>query len=327
MAQNAEEQAGTRQAACVPQVRPFRLTDRPREILDFALQAAASGMGCAFVTLVEIVGGAARALGANMAVRGDGGFCGFVSGGCVEAAVAAEAVAALAAGRDRQVRFGKGSPFFDIVLPCGGGLGLAIHVLRDPAPIAAVLESLSARVPARLLHDPVHETLQMARGAGVTGWSDGVFCTSYRPDLRLFLIGQGLEAQAFARLAQAAGLEIVQGPGDDLAAIPDAHSAVVVLRHDVENEIGLLRRALQSDAFYIGCLGGRATHARRTALLRAAGVAEDQIARIHAPIGLFGPARDAAAIAASVLAEVLMQRDRLALLADRPVGGTERHGR
>lgn len=297
--------------ADLPSVRPFRLTDRPRDILTFARDAAETGTGCAFVTLVEIVGGAARALGANMAVRADGVFCGFVSGGCVEAAVAAEAVAALAEGKDRQIRFGQGSPFFDIVLPCGGGLVLAIHVLRDAAPIAAVLDRLDAREPAALVYDPRSEALHMDGRVSVTGWHEGAFVTAYRPELRIFLIGEGLEGQSFAQLAEAAGVEVVRcTTGDSLTAL-DPHSAVVLLRHDVENEIGVLTRALQGNAFYVGCLGGRMTHSRRVALLHAAGVPEDHIARIRAPIGLFGPARDAASIAASVLAEVLMCRDKL----------------
>jgi hypothetical protein len=50
----------------------------------------------------------------------DGGYWGFVSGGCTEAAVASEAIAALRVGHDRFLKLGEGSPFFDIVLPCGG---------------------------------------------------------------------------------------------------------------------------------------------------------------------------------------------------------------
>lgn len=49
----------------------------------------------------------------------DGLSCGLVPGGCVEAAVAAEAIEAIRAGSDRMLVLGDGSKFFDIVLPCG----------------------------------------------------------------------------------------------------------------------------------------------------------------------------------------------------------------
>lgn len=60
-------------------------TDDPLEILEFALASFRQG-GAALATLVEIRGGAARSFGSHVAVSADGSFCGYVSGGCVEAA-------------------------------------------------------------------------------------------------------------------------------------------------------------------------------------------------------------------------------------------------
>lgn len=98
-----------------------------------------SGKGAVLVTLVEIRGGAARPLGAQMVVREDGRYCGFVSGGCVEAAAAFEALEVMGSGRDREICYGEGSPWFDIVLPCGGGITLTLHKLRSAQPLLAVL--------------------------------------------------------------------------------------------------------------------------------------------------------------------------------------------
>lgn len=71
-----------------PMPRRAFLTDDCEVILRFAAERVEYNRGSALVTLVEISGGAARAIGAQMAVHGDGAFCGFVSGGCTEAAVA-----------------------------------------------------------------------------------------------------------------------------------------------------------------------------------------------------------------------------------------------
>lgn len=83
------------------------LTDDRQRVLRFAAEALTAGMAAALVTLVEVRGGAARRPGAQMAVREDGAYCGFVSGGCVEAAAAYEALEALACGVDRKVKIGR----------------------------------------------------------------------------------------------------------------------------------------------------------------------------------------------------------------------------
>ena len=86
------------------------LTDDALDILRFAIESFSTGQ-VALAMLVEIRGGAARALGAQIAVSADGRYCGYVSGGCVEAAIAAEALEAMRSGKDRTVMFGSGSPF------------------------------------------------------------------------------------------------------------------------------------------------------------------------------------------------------------------------
>lgn len=296
------------------EIRLTEQSDRPEEILTFLRDSLLIGRGCALVTLTEITDGAARMLGAHMAVRDDGAYCGYVSGGCVEAAVAAEACEAIASGQDRFVRYGKGSPFFDIVLPCGGGIGVWIHPLGDADPIVQVVDDLGARHLSALAYDPAAQTLRLCDADQETGWHDGVFISTYRPPLRLVLIGQGLEGRLFSRIAAAAGLEVVLETAQGTAsARADRDTAIVFLQHDVDTEIDILQRALASEAFYIGCLGGRRTHDKRVALLTQAGVAAADIARIHAPIGLFGPARDAASVAFSVLAQVMKERGQHAV--------------
>lgn len=292
------------------QLRAALLTDRPFDVFAFLEDAMDAGQRCALVTLVGIVDGAARALGAHMGVSEDGRYCGFVSGGCVEAAVAREALDAIAQGRDRECRFGKGSTYFDIVLPCGGGLHLAIHVLNDIAPIRAMLRAMSERKTASLIYDPSNQSLSMSEGHAVTGWDDNRFVSAQRPDPQLLISGRGIESTALAAMASAAGYGVLRAEPDTVGAVVDAETAIVLLHHDIDVELPMLKAALATDAFYIGCLGSRRTHARRTEILEREGFSSEQIARLHAPIGLFGPAREARSIAVSVLAEVVSRFDR-----------------
>jgi xanthine dehydrogenase accessory factor len=139
------------------------MTDDPEAIVNYAADGAGTKYGSALVTLVEIRGGAARALGAQMAVRGDGGYCGYVSGGCTEAAVAAEAIAAINKGIDRYLRLGEGSQFFDIILPCGGGITLAVHVVKDVKPLRQILSALQRRKRIALRYDPGTQTISAVK--------------------------------------------------------------------------------------------------------------------------------------------------------------------
>lgn len=276
-------------------------TDRPMDVLRFAADAVERGRGCALVTLVDIIGGASRALGAHMAVTDEGKYCGFVSGGCVEGVVAREALMALEAGQDAELRLGRGSSYFDVTLPCGGGIVLAIHVIRQIGPIQTVLQASKMRKRSGIAYDPQSGRLMAVDGAAETGWHAGIFTTAYRPDLRILLFGGGLESDMLAKSATALDIEVLnEAEGQH----PDKDTAIVFLYHDLERELPALRQAMLSDAFYIGCLGSRRTHELRRAALVEDGFTPEQIERISAPIGLFGPARDARSLAVSILAEI-----------------------
>ncbi|MDV7024778.1 XdhC family protein [Atlantibacter subterranea] len=282
------------------------LTDDSREILRFAADALTAGMTAALVTLVEIRGGAARPLGAQMAVRGDGQYCGFVSGGCVESAVAWEALEAMLDGEDRTVVYGEGSPYFDIVLPCGGGITLTVHILRAVQPLLAVLNSLEQRQTTGLRYSPGAQTLTSSQHQP-TGWHGEDFVVNYRPCVRVMIPGHSLEAQVTARMAQAAGFDVHICDSFN-SKMFDADTAVLLLYHDLHRELPLLQAALAAQPFYIGALGSRRTHEKRVAALVEAGWSQQDIARIKAPIGIFPKARDAHSLALSVLADVAAAR-------------------
>lgn len=281
--------------------------DDPARILQFAVDAMQHG-GAALATLIDIRGGAARALGAHMAIAADGRFCGYVSGGCVETAVAAEALLAMACGCDRIIKFGEGSPYFDIVLPCGGGITVAIHVLRKANPIEQVLAELSARRPAALVYDCLSQHLVVADKVPVRSSLRGdEFLSVYRPQTRVVVSGQNGEAEAVCRIAQAASFG-VSTPNDPDSWDIDAFTAVVLLHHDLDKETVVLNEALASPAFYIGALGSTRTHHQRLERLRSKGVPSECFDRIKAPIGIFGPTRDATSLAISVVADIAAAR-------------------
>ena len=89
---------------------------------------------------------------------------------------------------------------------------------------------------------------------------------------------------------------------------PDSRTAIVTLTHDPKLDDPALDRALKSEAFYIGALGSRKTHAARLDRLRALGHGDDALARIRGPVGLNIGAVTAPEIALSVLAQIVAVR-------------------
>ena len=85
----------------------------------------------------------------------------------------------------------------------------------------------------------------------------------------------------------------------------DARSAVVTLTHDPKLDDPALHVALKSDCFYVGCLGSTRTQAKRAHRLKEAGFSDEQIGRIHGPIGLHIGGKSPAEIAVSILAQII----------------------
>jgi xanthine dehydrogenase accessory factor len=305
----------------------------PLEVLRFVMEAGQRGRQVALVTITGLTGSSSRSLGTIMGVAEDGRFAGSFSGGCIEAAVVAEAREAIRDGRPRQVRYGAGSRYIDIRLPCGGGVDLLFHPSPDPAAIRQAVICLGERQPVALAQGRaggiciLPSLARQVPGWQMPGWQGETFISWYAPPLGLVVIGHGAESLALLRLGLTLGTEMrlfspdervamvakalgarvkaltVPGPLPDLVA--DPWSAIVFLFHDHAWEPVLLEQALTQPWFFIGAMGSRGTHANRLETLRERGLPEEALARIVAPLGLIPSARDPVTMALSALAQVV----------------------
>lgn len=279
----------------------------------------------ALAVITGIEGAAYRPLGAAMIVGATGETRGSLSSGCLERDVVLQAQAAMRAGQPRVLRYGLGSPFLDISLPCGGGLDIRILPNPDRRPIARACDALRQRRTARIaLGRDGGLTGTMAETAAETEAETGAaMVIEILPQIRFVILGAGAEAACFAALARQAGYPVAlrspdprtlarAGFGTPLSAPGwpgdldiDPRSAVTLFFHDHEYEPALLQAALASPAFYVGAQGSLRAHQSRCKALRARGVSAGDIARLASPFGLIPSARDARTLAVSVLADVL----------------------
>jgi len=202
----------------------------------------------------------------------------------------------------------------------------AEFILPDPAAPAALNEAGAAALTAD-------------KSGSVTLDGEPWFIEARNPAPRLILVGAVHIAQALCPLAAMSGFAVIlvdprrafgnedrfpgaamnnAWPDEALRALaPDIRTAIVTLTHDPKLDDPALDEALRSDAFYIGALGSRKTHAKRLERLGALGHGDAALARIRGPVGLDIGAITAPEIALSVIAEIVAVRraGRLALRA------------
>lgn len=229
-------------------------------------------------------------------------------------------------------------------LACGGTIRILVEpvgegdmALPEPllaaltearaAPRAVALVTTPASWERRLLHpgeDPATDARFRSDRSGME--EDVRFIAIHNPPLRLIVIGAVHIAQPLLQIARTCGYAptlidpraafgsearfpgetiLDDWPDEALAALkPDARTAIVTLTHDPKLDDPAIRLALNSPAFYLGALGSKKTHAKRVERLAAAGFTPQQIAKIHAPVGLDIGARTPAEIAVAILAQI-----------------------
>ncbi len=208
---------------------------------------------------------------------------------------------------------------------------------RDKRPVV-----LATQLPSgeqRLLPDPeapadlndaARRALERDESGTVRIGETEFFLHAYNPPLRLIVVGAVHIAQALAPFAVPCGFSVTivdprrsfasgeRFPGMEIATdwpdealekfAPDSRTAVVTLTHDPKLDDPALDRALKSEAFYIGALGSRRTHAARLSRLRELGHQDNALSRIRGPVGLNIAAVTAPEIALSIIAEIIAVR-------------------
>jgi xanthine dehydrogenase accessory factor len=183
---------------------------------------------------------------------------------------------------------------------------------------------------ADVARDPLKDLIEKRIRSGKSGMEETpggkVFLTVHVPPVQLVITGAVHISQALAPMAKIAGLDttiidprtafatperfpdiplVAEWP--DVALPPlgiDRYTAFVALTHDPKIDDPALTHALARDCFYVGALGSKKTHGRRLERLKAEGVPEAALARIHAPIGLDIGAVSPSEIAVAIMGEI-----------------------
>lgn len=306
------------------------------DVLRIGIEWFESGRKVYLVTVVSTWGSAPRQPGALMVLAGDGHYVGSVSGGCLEDDLVAKCEQGLLPDGPTILEYGVTKEEADrLRIPCGGTLRLVFEPFEDIAGIKAVVAAVEqGQRVCRSLNVVTGEShVQPIHDSSLPRLADDVFDCPFGPRWRLLIIGANQLGAVLAEMAQTLEFEvlvsdprenmraewrvprtqfILEMPDDAILAMrADCHTAIVAVTHDPKLDDMALLEALKSDAFYVGALGSSASQARRRDRLGMFDLSDEQIGRLHGPIGLPIGSRTPAEISISVLAEIVAARSRL----------------
>ena len=316
-----------------------------RDILPTLIRWRSEGRRVAIATVVERRGSAPRDPGASLALNDRGEIAGSVTGGCVEPSVIREAQEVLDGGDARVREYGiTDDQAFEVGLACGGTVGILVaqldlsllpeldEAVGSDRPAALTMAATGPRLGDQQLYEGAEGAVArlLSNGESALADVDGetVFVHALAPRPAMIIFGAIDHAAALARVGKLLGYRVtvcdarsafvtperfpeadelvVEWPDSFLERTQvDERTVICVLTHDEKFDVPALIAALETPAVYIGAMGSKVTTADREERLRAEGVDDAGIARMHAPIGLAIGARSPEEVAVAIGAEIV----------------------
>lgn len=309
------------------------------QVLKTSIEWRDSGHDVILGTIVQTWGSSPRPPGAMLAIRDDGLVAGSISGGCIEddminkvrdrsLEVTTPVVMTYGISKEEANRFG---------LPCGGTLQVVLERVQDDEAFRDLLARVQKHelVCRQLNVDNGSVALTAAQATDELTFVDGILKCIYGPRWRLVIIGAGQLSTYVAQVALSLDYHVVvcdpraeyaetwsvpntqltrEMPDDVITSIQlDSRTAVVAVTHDPKLDDLALMEALKSPAFYIGALGSRLNSENRRERLKLFDLSEDEIERLHGPVGLRIGSKTPPEIAVSILAEITAVRNGVIL--------------
>ena len=317
-----------------------------QQLIGRTLQWLGSEQSVWLCTILKTWGSSPRPVGAMMACTPEGDLIGSISGGCIEE----DFLEQLRNGQLKQRFHEEGRvPFVvkygvtaeeqaRLKLPCGGQLHVLLELIeptdQNKGMFARLLDALEQ-------HTSISRIVNLESGAISTAdesRDDAVVIQGNRmshslsPMYRLLLLGAGDVAKYVAEMARALEYDVtlcdprpnyldnweVEGV-EKTSRLPDdvvrerfsnPYSGIVALAHDPRVDDMALMEALKTEAFYVGAMGSERTSAARRERLPELGLSQEEIERLHAPIGFQIESKTPAEIAISIMAEVTAEKYR-----------------
>jgi xanthine dehydrogenase accessory factor len=314
------------------------MTSLDHQVLKELLAWIKAGKSCWLCTIAGTIGSSPRPVGSLMACNEDGIVVGSLSGGCVEE----DLIDRLLAGeynlaQPQRVEYGVTAEENErLGLPCGGRMEIVVEWI---VPNERLIEQMTVVEQRLARRQCVQRLVNLADGLAEIREADHYYpleisdtemLQTFGPRYQLLLVGAGQLAHSLADLATSMdyqvrvcdprpamveqwsleGVTAQQMMPDDFVReyALDAYSIVITLTHDPRIDDMALMEALLTNSFYVGALGSERTSAKRRERLIELDLTQEQIDKLHGPVGLPIGSKTPPEIAVAIMAELTMAR-------------------
>ena len=285
-------------------------------------------------TVIKTYGSSPRPIGSMMAFHPEKGIVGSLSGGCIEE----ELIEQLTHNQDfinesfpKTIIYGAtAEEQTRLALPCGGSLEIILEKItaKDLHHLQEIQDNLHQQAAWRALNTETGEANLI--NTLPDDLNTDTFYLHLKPVYQLLLVGAGEVARCVAELAQKVdfqvslcdyredflqgwhvdGVEILREMPDDVIEKGFSHKfcAIIALAHDPRIDDMAMMQALTTDAFYVGAMGSERTSAARRKRLKDLSITDEQMEKLHAPIGLSIRSKTPYEIAFSIVSHLIAER-------------------
>lgn len=319
-----------------------------KQLTEKMIRAIEAGEKVVLCTIIASSGSSPRGAGTRMAVFQDGSTCGTVGGGKVEMIAAREAMEIFQTGKTAVRAFGLAPEQVNSIgMVCGGNVTIYYQLLTaaELPKLYAMRTVLSQNANSWLylrIREGSVEAFEIL-DADAAASDPELFCARavlrkgeplvYAEPLmragRVYLFGGGHVGQALVPVLASVEFrvtvydnrkelvngnffpqaeEVIYGNYKQISVTLTENDYVVIMTPGHQGDFDVLKQVLRHKLRYVGCIGSRHKIARAQELLRQAGISEEVIASVHAPIGLPILAQTPAEIAISIAAEMIRCR-------------------
>ena len=319
-----------------------------KQLTEKMIRAIEAGEKVVLCTIIASSGSSPRGAGTRMAVFQDGSTCGTVGGGKVEMIAAREAMEIFQTGKTAVRAFGLAPEQVNSIgMVCGGNVTIYYQLLTtaELPKLYAMRTALSQNANSWLylrIREGSVEAFEIL-DADAAASDPELFCARavlrkgeplvYAEPLmragRVYLFGGGHVGQALVPVLASVDFrvtvydnrkelvngnffpqaeEVIYGNYKQISVTLTENDYVVIMTPGHQGDFDVLKQVLRHKLRYVGCIGSRHKIARAQELLRQAGISEEVIASVHAPIGLPILAQTPAEIAISIAAEMIRCR-------------------
>ena len=258
------------------------MSGRPMDVFEELVRLRNTGQKAALATIVEVRGSIPSFQSAKMLIREDGSMVGTIGGGCTEAEVWTAAREVIEQERPRMLNFNLSQEVaYENGLICGGQLNVYVEPILP--------------IPTAYIFGAGHISKSLSKVSTIAGF-------------RTVIVDNRENYANAERFPEAAAIHAEEYEDVFPKLDVSESSYVIVVTRGHKDDLRVLRWAVAAPARYVAMIGSKRKTLEVMKHLRKEGVAVEQLARVHAPMGFEIGASTPEEIAVAVVAEMIYRR-------------------